>query len=357
MSRALWLVPALALFAALGGGCGVKKPPVAAPKLLPQKVSPLDYHFSEEGLLVVSFKAPDQDIRGLPLKDLAGFIVEQSENKLRPGFCPGCPVEYTRRLHLKAKKPLGRKYVWEGEYEFEDLLEPGRVYQYRLYAHDSDGRYDPAQVRELVVYYDSPSRPPEALRVETADQLVTLSWPAPERLVDGRPVSELAGYDVYRRTGQGPWVKLNPGGPWDQTAFRDTRVKNGQTYSYKVRAVRRFRRTWIDGPPSPPVTAVPVDLTPPAPPVTLKAASVRGGISLSWSEVPARDLAGYRLYCRTQNQDRFHRVGPPLISSASFIHREVTPGQVYYYRVTAVDNSPAANESEPSQEVVLKFQP
>ncbi|MFH1090593.1 MAG: fibronectin type III domain-containing protein [Pseudomonadota bacterium] len=341
----------------IGPACGVKTPPLPADKLLPAEVSPPEFRIEEDGLLVISFRPPQKNVSGTPLKSLGGFIVDRSENKLEPGFCPGCPVRYTKRFEIEAAKPPPRKYVAERVYEFKDRLRPGYVYHYRLFAYDKGEDFDPARVRTLVVYYDNPIRPPEALEIRTEDRQVFLRWPAPDRLVDGRPVTDLAGYDIFRRQPDTDWTRINPAGPYKDNFFEDTRVTNGVSYEYKVRSVRQFRQTMIPGPFSIVVSARPTDLTPPPTPANVAAASIKKGVSLFWSGVSASDLAGYRVYRRRENETRFVRLGTELILNQTFLDTEVKQGEAYYYRVTAVDNAPAANESQPSAPVRIVYQP
>lgn len=356
MKKSVRLVAAALLVAALGFACGVKAPPLPARLLLPNRISNLTHRFSEDGRLVVTFRPPARNVKGQALKDLGGFFVDRSENRLAPGFCPGCPVTYTKRFHIKALKPRGRRYVSEVTYQFEDLLTPGNVYHYRVFAYDSDKRFHSRKFMTLVVYYDSPCSAPDAIETETGDKLVVLRWPPPERLLDGRPASNLAGYNIYRQFGRDDWIRINSGKPWSRAVFEDTRVINGRAYKYKVRAVRNWRGTLIEGPPSPVILVTPADLTPPPPPVKVGVASLAKGVSLSWAEVAASDLAGYRVYRRKEKGAGFKKIGPKLIPETTFFDVKVKPGVIYFYRITAVDKSPAGNESEPSQEVRIQFQ-
>ncbi|MEW5721946.1 MAG: fibronectin type III domain-containing protein [Thermodesulfobacteriota bacterium] len=356
--RSFWpAAAALLLAAALFLACGVKAPPLPARQLLPERLSPPAYAFSEDGTLVVTFSPPTKNIRGLPLEDLGGFFVDRSENRLRPGFCPGCPVQYTKRIEIPAAPPPPGRRVAAVTYRFEDTLRPGFVYHYRLFAHDSHGEYDPTRSRTLVVNYDSPLRPPDEIKTMVEDNLVFLKWPPPDRLVDGRPAEDLAGYDIYRRVPDESWVKLNPGEPWGRPEFEDTLAVSGRVYEYKVRAVRLWRGTRIDGPPSPVVAANPLDLTPPPPPVKLFAASTPAGVKLTWTRVEAADLAGYRLYRRRADQSLFERVGPDLITDNMFVDPDVRKDETYHYRVSSVDNSPAANEGEVSLPASVLYEP
>jgi hypothetical protein len=63
--------------------------------------------------------------------------------------------------------------------------------------------------------------------VETA---IDLSW---------QPVtdSDLAGYAVYRREGDGPWQRVSPDKPNVSPGFHDARVETGHTYRYAVTAI------------------------------------------------------------------------------------------------------------------------
>jgi len=337
--------------------CGVKGPPLPADLLLPEAVTNLAYRFREDGALVLSFMPPTKNVNKVPLRDLGGFFVDRSENRIDPDFCPGCPVIYTKRFKIRAVPPPPRKHVAEIKYEFVDHPTPGYVYSYRIFAHDSDGDYRPQKFQTLVVYYDSPSRPPDAIETRIEDRVVFLSWSPPDRLLSGQPATDVIGYNVYRVWGEAPWTRINTAEPWGQTGYKDTQVVNGRTYTYKIRTVREFHGTLIEGPPSPPVSATPVDLTPPPSPVKVEAVPLANGVTLSWGEVTASDLAGYRVYRREESETEFKRLGPPLISARTFFDPAVSSGHIYFYYVTAVDNSPAANESGPSREVQVHFKP
>ena len=341
----------------LGAACGIKTPPTPAHLLLPDVVEAPSYVFLEDGLLVVTFRPPTDNVQGLPLRELGGFWVDRSENLLQPGFCPGCPVTYKTRFDITAAPPPSRTLVAEVPYSFEDRLKPGHVYHYRIFAHDSNGRYDKERFQTLIVYYDSPSRPPEAIRAATEDRVVFLTWAPPERLIDSRPVTDLVGYDLYRRQKGGKWTRLNGNRPVPGNSYRDTQVANQEDYEYKLRAVRDWNGTIIAGPPSEVASVTPVDLTPPPPPAKVYAASVKEGVKLVWQEVRSPDLAGYRVYRRRVDQPQFIKIGPGLVRESIFVDVTARQGEEYYYRVTSVDDSPAANESGSTPETWIRFEP
>lgn len=357
MNNAIRNAAIILMVAAFGFACGVKAPPLPTSVLLPDRPGEPVYSFGKNGVITVSFKPPEKNIKGLPLKDLGGFFIEKSENRIRPGFCPGCPVEYTDTFSIEAEKPPARKFVADVLYRFEDKLTPGYFYKYRIHAHDSDGDHDPASFTTLQVYYDDPGLPPDAVTARTEDKMVFLEWAPPQTLVDGRPMDDLAGYDIYRREPGGPWVKLNSDNPWTKNFFEDSRVANEKTYEYEIRSVRDIEETMVPGPPSPIVSARPRDLTPPPPPVNVYSAAFKDGVKLTWPAAKAPDLAGYRIYKRREGQTESKRIGPALLKVNLFLDSDVRIGETYYYRVTSVDGSPAANESEPSVEVSIIYEP
>ena len=63
-----------------------------------------------------------------------------------------------------------------------------------------------------------------------AEAAIDLSWqPGTE--------SDLAGYAVYRREGEGSWQRISPPQPVVGPAFHDTNVQPGHIYSYAVTAI------------------------------------------------------------------------------------------------------------------------
>jgi fibronectin type 3 domain-containing protein len=66
-------------------------------------------------------------------------------------------------------------------------------------------------------------------------------------------------------------------------------------------------------------------------------------------------VAGYRIYRRLTGEEKYARLTPELIKKPYFVDAQVRRGQTYYYYVTAVDDSPRANESLPSETVAISY--
>ena len=125
--------------------------------------------------------------------------------------------------------------------------------------------------------------------------------------------------------------------------------------TYKVQAVRRLGGELLASPDSPQRAAKPVKLTPPPPLLGLLAVATDQGVELHWEPSPAPDLAGYRVYRRGPGEAMPVLLTTQLLTKPYFVDSRVKPGQTYYYFVTAVDSSPRANESLPSEEAGITY--
>ncbi|NNN31320.1 hypothetical protein HLK59_13270 [Streptomyces sp. S3(2020)] len=155
---------------------------------------------------------------------------------------------------------------------------------------------------------------------------------------------DLAGYKVYRRTGD-TWTRLTT---TTATSYTDTPPKNGDTYYYEVRAYDKAGNTSA-GSTDKAVTTVKAtaDTTAPSAPAGVEENWGVGPVdtvTLSWDGNSESDLAGYRVYRSTSQPvvpTAENLIGTP--SSASFADTPARTGDWYYYVVTAVDTH--GNES------------
>lgn len=75
-----------------------------------------------------------------------------------------------------------------------------------------------------------------------------------------------------------------------------------------------------------------------------------GSARVSWTPVPDSDLAGYRVYFGTTSRSYLQPRGQGLNAglAVTFVVRDLTMGQRYFFAVTAFDSS--GNESDYSEE-------
>ncbi len=111
---------------------------------------------------------------------------------------------------------------------------------YFVWAEDTEGNVAMTAVFIIEINPDtlSPSAPTD-LTVTTGDEegTLSLSWTAPANNTDGSPLTDLAGYNIYRMTSSGGPKTLVNDNPVSTTTFLDTALENGKTYYYVVTAV------------------------------------------------------------------------------------------------------------------------
>jgi hypothetical protein len=332
--------------------CGKKLMPLPPDKVLPAPVR--EFKLTQEGdSLVLTWLLPRVNLLGQPLTQVQGCRVYRAEVR---GVDPDTPCPSSGYV-LYADIDLA--YPKQGEARGEALvfqdreLTPDHRYYYRVAAYDQDGYLGGWSPTLNHVWGWLPLAPRDFQAV-AGDRAVQLSWSPVTKLSNGATVRDLAGYLVWRREGRGPWIKLRPE-PVMQTAYQDVAVLNEVEYNYKVQAVRRLGGELLAGLDSPLLPAKPLKLTAPPPLLGLVGVATAKGVELHWEASPVADLAGYRVYRRGPGEEKAVRLTPDLLSKPYFVDNRVQKGRTYYYFVTAVDNSPRANESLPSEEAAITY--
>lgn len=336
----------------LSGGCGKKLEPYPPDAVLPAKVR--DFRLAQEGdALVLSWLLPQENLLGQPLTQIQGCRVLRAELKGVKGE-PPCVADFVKLADIDLAYPQVGKVRGEAVVYQDWNLSPDRRYYYRVAAYDQE-KYPGAWSRTLSHTWGRLPRRPRDLKALAGDRIVLLSWPPVTQLADGSPIRELAGYRLYRRTGEESWIKLNPE-PVTGTSFQDVAVLNEVDYSYRVRALRGVGRDLLESLDSPVRTAMPEKRTPPPPVLNLVAVAGKKGVELRWDPSPAPDLAGYRVYRRQEGEAQFTLLTPQLLTRRpAYLDTRAQKGRIYHYYVTAVDDSRRANESIPSEEAGIIY--
>ncbi len=339
------------LILGLGGACGKKEMPVSPDLVLPAAVQ--DFRLAQKGeSLVLRWGFPQVNQLGQPLTQLGGFRVYRC---ITPGTSPaaGCAPEFTLLAEIDLAYPQVGQVQGDSVAYRDTNLTPGKCYSYRVAAYGPGGDLG-AWSRVLSHAWGILPRAPGAPTAEAGDREVQLAWPEVNTLQNGAPLRDLAGYVVYRRTEREAWQRLNPT-PLVATRYQDVAVKNEVEYTYMIRAVRRLGDYALASLDSPSRTVTARDLTPPPPPLNLIAVRTSKGVELRWEPSPAPDLAGYRVYRVRAGEASPVRLTAQPVLQPYFVDTQASPGQTYYYSVTAVDNSLRANESQPSEEAAVGY--
>jgi fibronectin type 3 domain-containing protein len=206
--------------------------------------------------------------------------------------------------------------------------------RYRVVTRDLAGRAsEPSNVVSVVLEDRTPPSIPGDLITQPGDGVVSLLWGI-------SPELDVAGYLVERSTGlDEPFERLvSVPVPAESPVWTDTTAFGGTQYFYRVIAIDS---TGNESTPGNPVSAVPVDLTPPSPPSDITVTVEDRMVTVRWSSSPSADVIGYYVY-RGDTEERTRRLmSRPLEDTvfidSGFADEGLNPGESYVVKVSAVD--------------------
>ncbi len=185
--------------------------------------------------------------------------------------------------------------------------------------------------------------PPTGLNIAQQERQIDLTWAAPAANESGTAPANVAGYNLYRRSGDAV-VKLNAQ-PLTEPRFSDRSFAFGAEYQYTVRALSLLPgsaslASAIESNESAPLAHSPKDTFPPVAPNPVTIASIGGMVSLFWPLNQEPDVAGYNIYRAESAQtppSQWVKLNAQLHKTASFRDDRVQVGKEYFYQVTALD--------------------
>ncbi len=338
----------LALVLAILAGCGYKDRPVPPQQVVPRPITDLRYQLSEKGV-TLSWSYPIETVTGRDLTEISSFELYRAVVPV-DSYCDTCPIPFGTPIELPGGvlPGEGRKTA---TYE-ATLLRPGNLYFFKV--RSRNGWWAESADSNIVSFlWNIPPRAPAGLKAEAGDHQVTLRWQPVATHLDGSPVTGRVEYQVLRSLGGGSFVPV--GKPVSATTFTDTRVRNGRKYFYRVQAVEVYKQGRVGGGFTAPVAATPVDRTPPAPPLGVRAVLTGMGVKVFWQPVNESDLKGYRVYRRLPGDRAPERIGEVEAPNIMFVDRNPPADAArIFYSVSSIDNHTPANESVSSPEVMIK---
>jgi hypothetical protein len=264
------------------------------------------------------------------------------------------PADYAARSTLIASLPGSEIPETSAQVTFDDPLEikpnisPSR-YRYAVRVVDRNGRSGDLSNYAIIGPLADLARPPGNVTARVAQFDIEITWSPPQSNESGSTPANVAGYNIYRKTGDA-LARLNAT-PITELKYSDRGFQFGETYEYFVRTVS-FRSgssnlsDAIESNDGPVITVTPKDTYAPAPPDSIKVASINAIVSLFWPSNSEPDLAGYNIY-RSEDEslppERWLKLTPRLHTPTTFRDDKVQVGKKYYYQLTAVDTS--GNES------------
>ncbi len=154
---------------------------------------------------------------------------------------------------------------------------------------------------------------PKVSSADNIEQGIQIKWDA----IDGA-----TGYRVYRKIPKGTWEYL---GTVKKTDYTDTKVQNGQTFIYTVRACKgNVKSAYYGG----------MEITFLAQ-VKFKAAAIdnSNAVKVTWNANPKAD--GYYIYRRKNSESWVRYAELNKSTTTSFVDKNVVSGDTYTYRIRA----------------------
>ncbi len=334
-------------------GCGKKADPVLPVYVAPKPVKNLTAVIRPESIVLL-WKAPKKNTNDSPLVDLDGFRIFRSEIPIEKA-CLKCPRDFIQIFDYDYSGARGKVPGREWLFYFDRSFKFGSFFTYKIVCYTEKGIQSPAS-SFVDVYCEQPCVPPSGVSAKKNNRIVTVQWQAPKLLVDGTPVEEVEGFNVYRRTKEAAYdfFPVNKEIIKD-LFFEDIPEKDDAVYFYSVRTLRRVKDTLIESALSEETEMSYMDITPAGVPQALTAIPTEKGIVLKWIQNVEEDFAGFNLYRKKPGEDRFVRLNEKLIKDNSWLDKTVKIRRSYIYGVTSVDRSVRGNESKMSETVKVKY--
>ncbi len=331
--------------------CGRKGAPLPPLTVIPEAIREIRAVVRSEGILIL-WSPPQRNNDGSNLENLMGFKVLRSEippertcDRCIEIFEPLFDVIYTLPVESEGEMEQGIFKVFDNNLKFTYR------YKYKVLSYTTTGYLSPDSDIVDVTWDVAPSSPINIVG-EGGDKFIHLKWVPPSTLVDGQPIYGLAGFNIYRAKNNRSYsiFPINKE-PVTDNYYIDSGLENNVKYFYIIRSVRKVNETLIESPPSNEIIVVPNDRVPPEPPRGLVAIPEKEGIVLKWDAGMESDLAGYNIYRKRMGEKSWKKLNKEIVKATTFKDSSVKKGIIYYYYITAVDNSPATNESDASSDV------
>ncbi|MBN2135435.1 MAG: fibronectin type III domain-containing protein [Acidobacteria bacterium] len=138
---------------------------------------------------------------------------------------------------------------------------------------------------------------------------------------------------------------------FNKVEFEDKGYKYGKKYCYYLASYLKYESNYYESEFGRPLEITPIDKFPPASPKGLYTLARLESVTLLWSPNSEKDFAGYNIYRRAENENKWKKLNDTLLTVTEYIDTPPVKNIKYFYYLRAVDNAPTPNESEPCHEV------
>ena len=364
--------------------CG-KKGPIYPPQIKIPNIVETFKAIQRGDIIVLTWRNPATYIDGSPITEIAGVLIKVMEEELKEGMTL---ADMSEKIFLEEAKTLvlipaekfsdyqtdGEdetvKYTYMYHFELKDIGEKRFTFAIRII--DKRGKISDLSDFEDLELKIAPM-PPTGLSIVVYQDNIELKWKAPVKNIDQSISSDLIicycsyssflsiftislsenridGYNIYRLT-EGKEPEKRNSSNVKNIYFNDKLFKFGNRYIYFVRASAAGISPLLESVDSETIEVIPKDTFPPLPPKELSAVAGDSFITLIWESNQEKDLAGYKVWRKSQAETKYRLITPELVESNSYLDSQVKDNIRYEYVITACDIS--GNESEKSQPVSL----
>lgn len=225
-------------------------------------------------------------------------------------------------------------------FSFQDTsVIPGKLYQYkvRAYMKLSGGNKYSAFSNIESADFSIPATAWSNFKIKSY-KAIQLSWK--KKSVDG--------YKIYRKSGKGKYRCIQTLTGKSSTSFKDTSVKPGLAYTYRIRGYVTVNGKRYDGPYTPVKTA---ELKMAAPQIKKAAASGKKKVKLTWKRDSKAD--GYYIYRAASKKGRYKKVKTVTKNkTVKWFDTNVNANKTYYYKMRSYVNTSSGTKSSGYSAVV-----
>ena len=273
----------------------------------------------------------------------------------------GLPIEtFSEKAHVIYSIPADEIPLNSSKVVYNDTLDMrselrNKRYRYAIRMFNTAGQAADFSSYAMIEPLFNLSLPPANLNAKQFETRIEITWDQPTGNMNETSPANVAGYNIYRRTGESVY-RINPE-PLREPRFIDRNFQFGVNYQYIVRSLsftpgKASLSEAIESNDSQPLDHTPKDTFPPAPPKPVTIASINSIVSLFWPLNAEPDVTGYNIY-RTEDEnappEKWIKLNQELYKTASFRDERVQVGKRYFYQITAIDTY--GNESARSETV------
>jgi len=336
----------------LGGGCGKKGPLTLEPEKLPRAVQGLTLAQVGNSIkLTWTYRQFLSDDKTEPNPVLLGkILVFHSNQKLEEEKFKK-KADLLKKIDYADLQVDGDLFSARVNFSTKELDEKSHYLAIQYYYGRKKSPLCAVQSIKTII----PIRPIQTLTQAKEQKTIQLKWSKPALNLDNKSVTQISGFNVYRRIDQ---TEVKEPGKIPLKEFQqinDERVlieyfEDSNTgvdgfYAYYVTTVSANKS---ETDPSNIVSVKVTDTFPPDAPANLVAFKAKDHVFLTWEKVKDADLSHYAVYRKSSKDETFKLIADKVTDNA-YKDNQVKGGADYLYYVIAVDSK--NNESKASNMV------